>query len=247
MAVTTLKGSVARCPEKILLDRLLPVVWMAAQECGRAIELFRDDDSRQSVWQCHGAEIEHEIGALQDLRRMPIRAANQNREIRNATIQGSSEEVRKFVARQRFPAFIQCDDRCVRGDRPEQSTRFIGLSVDNGRRAALCQFNFTCAANADLSPGCLQPFPVALEQGAIRAGLELADGSENDTHEGGPAEAASVRRRFRRSVTRPHFFEVVEGPHFRTENMDDRCTNIDHDPVARLHAFDPEALYARLF
>src|SRR5579859_1872283 len=44
-----------------------------------------------------------------------------------------------------------------------------------------------------------------------------------------------------RFARRPHLFEIVEFPNFRTEDVDDDVARVDQHPVAIGHAFDTRA------
>src|SRR5271156_2756759 len=42
-----------------------------------------------------------------------------------------------------------------------------------------------------------------------------------------------------RPATRPHFLEIVEGPHFGTEDVNDHIARVDQHPVAMRNTFHP--------
>src|SRR5512135_2420822 len=46
---------------------------------------------------------------------------------------------------------------------------------------------------------------------------------------------------------RPHFFEIVEGAHFRAEYVDDDIAGVDQHPITMGQALDARIRYACLF
>ena len=70
---------------------------------------------------------------------------------------------------------------------------------------------------------------IGVDQRTLRARLDAANGAYLDAQVGSG-------RRFRRPA--PHFLQIVEGTHFRAEEMHDHIAGIYQHPVGRLQAFD---------
>jgi hypothetical protein len=62
-----------------------------------------------------------------------------------------------------------------------------------------------------------------------------------------PRRGDTDRDRRGRVVGEPHLLDVVEGPYFRAEDVDDHVAGVDQHPVAMRHALDPEIAAAGRF
>ncbi len=111
--------------------------------------------------------------------------------------------------------------------------------------AAFADLDDVDVGQPDAAAGVGRALAVALGELALGTLLQAADGGDHDPHRAPPL-ALSSPAVSRLRPARPHLFEIVEGAHFRPEDVDDDVAGVDQHPVAMRHALDAHAADAGL-
>lgn len=86
------------------------MIGVAGKDLLGSIKLFRQQPPHQQVRPGNRAQGPHQVGPLPDGIVEPVRTADRERHIRGARIAPISDQSGESVARELFPALIQCDD-----------------------------------------------------------------------------------------------------------------------------------------
>ena len=134
--------------------------------------------------------------------------------------------------------------RARRRNQRGERRRLLGLAVFRPAGARFVDLAHFEAGEADFPSAGDAALGVTRDQFALRAGFQPPDAGEQQFHR---RRKSSLGPFLGRAVDAPHFFEIVEGPHFRAKQMDDDVACVDQHPVAGGQALDRRRRRAAFF
>jgi len=210
------------------------MIGMPGEDRHRPIDLLGRHASGELVRPGHGAEGEHGISFRKEIRIEPVRPADDKGQERHALIAAAGEIGGEFGARDVPAGFVTGDDSRRGAKQAADCLGFFALAVLRTACPALLDLALFDGGETQAAPGRRGAVEIALRQVALRAGLCPSDRDEKKTHSADVALA--------RPISAPHLFEIVELPHFGTEQMDDDIAGVHQHPIAMRQSLNPRRL-----
>jgi hypothetical protein len=214
---------------------------MAADDGGGAIDLLKQERTRQEMRPGDPAECNETICARAHHFGVPIRPTDQEGGRRDPAIAPTGEVGGKGFARDELAALVERDQ--LRPTRHGLEER-LGLQAPPLLRTDAPTLHNLQEING---PQCDRPARLAgaieIVAGKIsfRSPSAAADGDAKDPQRPTSLGSWSADEPLTRAVRRPHLLEVVELPDLGPEDMDDHIAGVDQHPVAMGQALDIDA------
>jgi hypothetical protein len=163
-----------------------PMIGMAGQDGQRAISLFGGHDSRELMRPGHGAEGDHTFRLGAQVGVQPVRPADDENIGRFAAVASRRDVGGEIGAGERLAALVAKNNPGAFGENGANRARLLILAIFRPARASFVEFAKIDAANSNGARHVDEPLGVALEQLALRAGLETADRYKEQTQGASP-------------------------------------------------------------
>lgn len=158
------------------------MIRVAGEDRRRAVELFKQNRTRQAVGHRHRSEREQRVGAGAQGRIVPVRTADGEGQVRSPGVAPGGERSSERLGGLRFAAFVQRYQFCAGWKRSDNPGRLFSASGVKRSMVSFAEFPRVACGDADRSASLADPIPVTVAKLRFGATADASDRDDGQSH-----------------------------------------------------------------